>query len=261
MPGEEDLPEGGRGDEPDESRARATGWDRGGTGEGKLEVLPAEARGRGRGTREEGQPVDSQAKDQVKVRREGCRGVQQAASTSTAEDEAGTLHLAGTSPPLRSASRVPLPLSTFFTSRSVLSLFAQPGLARAGGKDSGASRALLGRASPSFSHLSVPLSYLALQSLATGIPAATFRKTWNGAWRRVGCLGGDVTACAAVIGGAERVPCREAGSGCEQERHVLMAPAPQASAGDKLNSATVFIAINPEFSLIATFRYKKKCSR
>lgn len=54
--------------------------------------------------------MDSQAKDQVKVRREGCRGVQQAASTSTAEDEAGTLHLTGTSPPLCSASRCPLPL-------------------------------------------------------------------------------------------------------------------------------------------------------
>lgn len=54
--------------------------------------------------------MDSQAKEQMKVRREGCRGVQQAASTSTAEDEAGTLHLTGTSPPLRSASRCPLPL-------------------------------------------------------------------------------------------------------------------------------------------------------
>lgn len=99
----------------------------------------------------------SQAKDQVKVRREGCRGVQQAASTSTAEDEAGTLHLAGTSPPLRSASRVPLPLASSFTSRSPLSLLPPLRLARTGGQDSGASRALLGRASPPFTHLSAPL--------------------------------------------------------------------------------------------------------
>lgn len=179
---------------------RATGCHRGGTGEEKDDGRPAEARRRGRGTSVEGQPVDSQAKEQVKVRREGCRGVQQAASTSTAEDEAGTLHLAGTSPPLRSAPRVSLPLDSCFTSLLVLSLPPPPALPKTGGQNAGASRAFLGRASLPFTHLSLPSSYLALQSLATGNPAATFRKTWNEARRRVGCLAGDVTACAAVIG-------------------------------------------------------------
>lgn len=54
------------------------------------------------------------------------------------------------------------------------------------------------------------------------------------------------------------MPCREAGPSCEQERHVLMAPEPQASAGDKLNSATVFIAINPEFFPYRNFELEKK---
>lgn len=240
---------------------RATGCHRGGTGEGKAEGRPAEVRGRGRGTRVEGQPVDSQAKEQVKVRREGCRGVQQAASTSTAEDEAGTLHLAGTSPPLRSAPRVPLPPDSSFTSRLVLSLPPPPVLPGTGGQDSGASRACQGRASLTFTLLSASLSYRVLRGLATWNPAATFRKTWNGAGRWVGCLAGDVTACAALIGGAGRVPCREAGPSCEQERHVLMAPEPQASAGDKLNSATVFIAISPEVFPYRNFQSRKNVLR
>ncbi|MPC59023.1 hypothetical protein E2C01_053038 [Portunus trituberculatus] len=49
----------------------------------------------------------------------GLPGVQQAASTSSAEDEAGTLHLTGASPPLRSGSRCPLPLHSLLYLPSV----------------------------------------------------------------------------------------------------------------------------------------------